>query len=91
MIGFLTKFKRGYSIDELAEAGPISKSQIHKQIREGALIARKCGKRTVILPADWEAFLQALPRSGIDQPIVEPVGLQTARAARKAAAKQTAA
>lgn len=53
--------KTAYRIEELAEQGPFSRSFIFKKIRDGQLIARKAGRSTVILRADWEAFLAALP------------------------------
>lgn len=72
LLGFFNRAKRGYSIDELAAAGPFSKSHIYKEIKNRRLVARKSGGRTVILPDDWERFLQALPVLGADEPIVEP-------------------
>jgi len=52
---------KAYRIEELAENGPFSRSFLYRQIREGALIARKCGRITLILESDWQAFLASLP------------------------------
>lgn len=47
--------------DCASEAG-LGLNAIYNAIRDGALTARKVGRRTVILRADLEAFLNALPR-----------------------------
>jgi excisionase family DNA binding protein len=35
--------------------------KVYKHIRSGELVARKCGRRTLILAADFDRFLEALP------------------------------
>ena len=75
--------RQAFSISELAAVGPLSRSLIYKAIRDGNLVARKVGDRTIVLAADWDAFLQALPRLGIDVPIQEPPALIDARKAAK--------
>jgi hypothetical protein len=69
----------GYSIADLEATGVISRGPLYRAIREGRLVARKHGKRTIILPADWERFLQSLPKVGIDVPFTEPVALRQSR------------
>ena len=52
---------KAYRIEELAESGPFSRSFLYRQIRAGALVARKCGRVTIILASDWDQFLASLP------------------------------
>jgi hypothetical protein len=53
--------KFGYTIDELAKSGPIKRSKLYEAIRAGELIARKHGRKRIVLTGDYEAFLQSLP------------------------------
>ncbi len=52
--------KSAYRINDLVEAGPFGRSFIFDMIRQGRLVARKAGRTTVVLAADWEAFLGSL-------------------------------
>ena len=54
----------GMSIEDLVAASGLGRTSIYAQIREGRLVARKCGKRTIILSSDAEAWLKNLPRLG---------------------------
>jgi hypothetical protein len=69
----------GYSIADLEATGVLSRGPLYRAIREGRLVARKNGKRTIVLPADWERFLNELPKAGIDVPFTEPVALRQSR------------
>lgn len=53
--------REGYSIPEAAEVASISRTKIYEAIKSGNLVARKHGKRTIILRDDLRAFLAALP------------------------------
>lgn len=53
--------REGYSIPEAAEVASIGRTKIYEAIKSGNLVARKHGKRTVILRDDLRAFLAALP------------------------------
>lgn len=53
--------KHAWEISELANIGPLSRSKIYEKIEDGSLTARKLDNKTVILDADWRAFLDALP------------------------------
>ncbi len=53
--------KPAYSIDEIVEIGPLSRSSLYEAIRDGKLVARKSGRRTFILSEDYERFLRSLP------------------------------
>lgn len=55
------KHKLAYTIAEAVETGAGSRTMIYEAIKSGALKARKRGKRTVILAADLEDYLQSLP------------------------------
>ncbi len=49
-----------YSIPEAMEAADASRTSIYRAIRNGELIARKRGRRTVILADDLIAWLKGL-------------------------------
>lgn len=51
----------GYTIEDLAVNGPISRSEIYKAMGRGALRAKKYGRRTIITPDAWRDFLANLP------------------------------
>ncbi len=51
-----------YGIDEACVAANVCRDKLYAAIRDGLLIARKYGRRTLILEDDLRAFLQSLPR-----------------------------
>lgn len=53
--------KLAYSIKEAVAAGAGSRTKIYEAIAAGELIARKRGRRTIILTADLNQYLQSLP------------------------------
>lgn len=55
---------RVYSIDELAKGTPFSRSGLYKAISEKRLVARKDGRKTIILESDWDSYLRSLPALG---------------------------
>ena len=55
--------KFAFSIAEKVIEGPLGRSSIYDAIKGGQLVVRKAGRRTIILQADWEAFLNALPNA----------------------------
>jgi Helix-turn-helix domain len=60
----LTEFEKrqlALSIAEVVQASGLCRTLVYAEIRSGRLLARKCGRRTVILREDLEAFLRALP------------------------------
>ena len=71
---------KAFTLSELEASGPLSRSAIYREIREGRLIARKAGKSTIVLAQDWDDFLHALPRMKVDVAVTEPVGPREARA-----------
>lgn len=56
----------GMSIDDLVAASGLGRTSIYAQILTGKLVARKCGKRTIILHSDAMAWLESLPRLGME-------------------------
>lgn len=54
--------KEAFSIDDAVQASDTCRTRIYEEIREGRLIARKNGKRTIILRADFLHWLNSLPR-----------------------------
>lgn len=52
------------SIEEATKQSKLGRTKIYELIRSGALPARKCGRRTIILAVELEAALKALPRIG---------------------------
>ncbi len=53
--------KLGLSIDETCEASGLGRTWIYEAIGDGKLIAKKAGRRTIILPKHLEAYLESLP------------------------------
>jgi hypothetical protein len=68
------KEKLAYTIPETAEVSSLGQTSIYKAIREGKLIARKFGTRTIVMHVDLTSFLGNLPietkeaRGDIDPP-----------------------
>jgi excisionase family DNA binding protein len=50
------------SIPEVCAATGLGRDSVYAAIRTGKLIARKYGRRTVVLDDELRAFLEALPR-----------------------------
>jgi excisionase family DNA binding protein len=53
--------KFAFRIEEAAELAGIGRTQMYEVVQSGALVARKRGCRTLILPDDLRAWLAALP------------------------------
>ena len=49
------------SVEQAAEASGICRSAIYTAMRDGKLLARKSGSRTVILHSDLAKYLETLP------------------------------
>jgi hypothetical protein len=56
-----------YTIDEIVRRAPIGRSSIYKAIKDRRLVARKDGRRTVILKSDYVRYLRSLPPVEPDQ------------------------
>ena len=55
-------WRLAYGIEEAAKVSGVGRSKVYEEIGAGRLIARKVGKRTIILAGDLNAWLKALPR-----------------------------
>jgi excisionase family DNA binding protein len=55
------KRKLALSIAELVEVSGLGRSFIYEEIKAGHLVARKAGRRTLILHEDAESWLTSLP------------------------------
>lgn len=64
-----SKQKLAYGINEACIEANIGRDKIYAAIKEDLLVARKFGRRTLILDDDLRAFLQSLPRLelGVEQ------------------------
>ena len=63
----MEKSKLAFTIAEAVEAGAGSRTMIYEALKIGALKARKRGKRTIILAADLDEYLQNLPDFGAEE------------------------
>lgn len=52
-----------YPIDKAARISGIGRTKLYEAIRDGKLVARKFGRRTVISAEALRAFLEALPKA----------------------------
>jgi excisionase family DNA binding protein len=50
-----------YSPDEATKVSGVGRTLIFQEIREGRLVARKIGRRTIITADDLQAWLKTLP------------------------------
>jgi excisionase family DNA binding protein len=56
--------RMGLSPNEAAKVAGIGRTLLKREIRNRRLIARKVGRRTVIMTDDLAAWLRALPKAG---------------------------
>jgi hypothetical protein len=56
--------KRALSIEETLEIVPFGRTLIYEALKNKRLVARKLGRRTLILVEDLERFLNDLPVAG---------------------------
>jgi excisionase family DNA binding protein len=62
--------KLAFSVAEAAVHADLCRDYVYTAIRDGSLRARKAGRRTLILRADLEAFLEELPGLNLRRPKV---------------------
>ena len=62
--------KQGLSVNETCDVSGLGKTKIYEAISAGQLVARKFGKRTIILREDLTLFLTALP---VTNAVVKPL------------------
>jgi hypothetical protein len=62
-----------YSIAEISRPyTPFSRSMIYEQIKARRLVARKAGRKTVILARDYHAWLESLPPMPLENVSAQP-------------------
>lgn len=59
--------KLAYTITEVTDEIRLGRTKIYEEIASGNLIARKVGRRTLILSGDLERYLQNLPTVKTDK------------------------
>jgi excisionase family DNA binding protein len=64
-----------YTIAEACEVSGVGRTTIYKAIKTGKLIARKSGRRTIILADDLAAWLRSLPKLNTDGLCRDPAGV----------------
>jgi excisionase family DNA binding protein len=55
--------KELFSVEELRRLTGLARTTLYAEIRAGRLVARKVGRRTVVLRRDFENWAAELPRS----------------------------
>jgi hypothetical protein len=58
--------KRALGVNDLVTEGGISRTTVFAEIRKGALVARKVGRRTIVTRDDFECWLQNLPKRSVE-------------------------
>jgi excisionase family DNA binding protein len=56
--------RRAYSITETCGLTGLGRDSVYSAIRDGRLVARKLGRRTIITDDDLRQFLAGLPLAG---------------------------
>jgi len=56
--------RRAHSIAETCALTGLGRDTVYTAIRDGRLVARKLGRRTIIIDDDLRQFLAGLPRAG---------------------------
>lgn len=51
----------GRSVNDICDVEPFGKTTIRRAIREGALRARRCGRKVIILEDDFQEWVRSLP------------------------------
>jgi excisionase family DNA binding protein len=75
----MTESRLAYGVSEAATVAALGRSTVYAAIRRGELTARKAGRRTVVLAADLEAWLKALPPIKTTPASGAPAEVQPAR------------
>jgi excisionase family DNA binding protein len=57
----ITADRRAYTIKQICEMTGFCAETIYKHIRAKRLVARKAGRKTIVLAADLDSFLNGLP------------------------------
>jgi histone H3/H4 len=52
------------NVRQAVEASGLTRSHLYEAMKEGKLIARKAGRRTIIMAEDLRSYIQNLPTKG---------------------------
>jgi excisionase family DNA binding protein len=63
--------RRAHSIAETCALTGLGRDAVYAAIRDGLLVARKLGRRTIIIDDDLRQFLAGLPRVGTHEQVAE--------------------
>lgn len=55
-----------YTVEQVCELTSVGRTTVYAAIRSGNLVARKLGRRTILLRSDVDAWLAACPRTKND-------------------------
>ena len=53
--------KLAFNIDEAVSQSGLGRDSLYAAIKDGKLLARKAGRRTIVLAPDLAAYLRSLP------------------------------
>ncbi len=53
--------KQAHTVQWICDDSTVGRTKVYSEIKAGRLIARKVGRRTIILDPDYRAWLAALP------------------------------
>jgi excisionase family DNA binding protein len=56
--------RRALSVKEVCKYISLGRTSFYKLVKSGQIPARKCGRRTIVLPSELEQALESLPRAG---------------------------
>ena len=56
--------QRALSVKEACKYISLGRTSFYKLVNSGQIPARKCGRRTIVLPSELEQALKSLPRAG---------------------------
>jgi excisionase family DNA binding protein len=56
--------QRALSVKEACKYISLGRTSFYKLVKSGQIPARKCGRRTIVLPSELEQALKSLPRAG---------------------------
>ena len=59
-LSIATHTQLGHSVDEVVRISGLGRTLVFSEIKEGRLVARKCGRRTIVLRSDIECWLSHL-------------------------------
>jgi predicted DNA-binding transcriptional regulator AlpA len=67
-----TSEKRGLSVRETCDVGGFGRSRFYEVVATGQLVARKFGRRTIVLREDLDRFLDSLPATNGEAAVGKP-------------------